>query len=44
MDYLQRLKDAGVGEKNIVWVSHSMGGERLNEIKLEFVSNKKKLS
>ncbi len=26
LDYLERLKDAGVGEKSIVWVSHSMGG------------------
>ncbi|KAL7031040.1 hypothetical protein ACKWTF_006878 [Chironomus riparius] len=26
MDYLERLKDAGIGQREIVWVCHSMGG------------------
>lgn len=26
MDYLERLKDAGIGQRGTVWVCHSMGG------------------
>jgi triacylglycerol esterase/lipase EstA (alpha/beta hydrolase family) len=26
MDYLERLKDAGIGERGVMWVCHSMGG------------------